>query len=89
MAGGSRSLEPSGQNPALRDDVTKRNKVPSLFVVSLPRSLSTLIYHAVRQSVGLEEPIWTSDGEIMNLDRFRADAGAGEGFRPEISSQGH
>lgn len=54
----------------MRDDVTKRHKLPSLFVVSLPRSLSTLIYHAVRQSVGLAEPIWTSDGEIMNLDRF-------------------
>ena len=44
--------------------------MPSLFVVSLPRSLSTLIYHAVRRSVGLDEPRWTSDGEILNLDRF-------------------
>lgn len=58
----------------------KRHEVPSLFVVSLPRSLSTLIYHAVRQSVGLTEPIWTSDGEIMNLDRFALMPGPARDF---------
>jgi len=41
----------------------------SLFVVSLPRSLSSLLYVAAAQSVGLAEPIWTSDGEILNRDR--------------------
>lgn len=42
----------------------------SLFVVSLPRSLSTVVYHASRLALGLQEPIWTSDGEVLNNDRF-------------------
>jgi hypothetical protein len=53
----------------------------SLFVVSLPRSLSTRVYHWCRQALGLGEPVWTSDGEVLNLDRFvlRSDDPAGEG----------
>jgi len=43
--------------------------VRSLFVVSLPRSLSSLLYVAAAQAVGLAEPVWTSDGEILNRDR--------------------
>lgn len=42
----------------------------SLLVVSLPRSLSTVVYHASRLALGLDEPIWTSDGEVLNNDRF-------------------
>ena len=42
----------------------------SLFVVSLPRSLSTRVYDLARRSLGLSEPVWTSDGEILNLDRY-------------------
>jgi hypothetical protein len=45
-------------------------EVRSLFLVSLPRSLSSLIYHVLRAAAGLREPAWTSDGEILNLDRF-------------------
>jgi hypothetical protein len=41
----------------------------SLFVVSLPRSLSSLLYVAATRAVGLAEPVWTSDGEILNRDR--------------------
>ena len=41
----------------------------SLFVVSLPRSLSSLLYVAAARAVGLAEPAWTSDGEILNRDR--------------------
>jgi hypothetical protein len=41
----------------------------SLFVVSLPRSLSSLLYVAAATSVGLTEPMWTSDGELLNRDR--------------------
>jgi hypothetical protein len=41
----------------------------SLFVVSLPRSLSSLLYVAATRAVGLAEPTWTSDGEILNRDR--------------------
>ncbi len=56
---------------------------PSLFVVSLPRSLSTLLYHAIRQSLALREPQWTTDGEILNVRRFAflAEEGAVEGVR--------
>lgn len=42
----------------------------SLFVVALPRSLSSIIYQALVKCTGLKEPIWTSDGEILNADRF-------------------
>src|ERR1043166_8730279 len=42
----------------------------SLFVISLPRSLSTLTYHAARRALSLEEPVWTSDGEVLNNDRY-------------------
>jgi hypothetical protein len=45
-------------------------ELDSLFLVSLPRSLSTVLYHSIRRAVGLREPVWTSDGEILNLDRF-------------------
>ena len=41
----------------------------SLFVVSLPRSLSSLLYAAAARAIGLAEPNWTSDGEILNRDR--------------------
>jgi hypothetical protein len=43
---------------------------PSLFVVSLPRSLSSHVYQLACRAVGLNQPTWTSDGEILNLDRF-------------------
>jgi hypothetical protein len=42
----------------------------SLFLVSLPRSLSSLLYQRIRPALGLSEPVWTSDGEILNLHRF-------------------
>src|SRR5262249_60485426 len=42
----------------------------SLFVVSLPRSLSSLLYVAAARAIGLSEPPWTSDGEILNRDRM-------------------
>jgi hypothetical protein len=41
----------------------------SLFVVSLPRSLSSLLYVAASRALGLAEPGWTTDGEILNRDR--------------------
>ena len=41
----------------------------SLFVVSLPRSLSSLLYVAAARAIGLAEPEWTSDGEILNRER--------------------
>jgi hypothetical protein len=44
-------------------------ELSSLFVVSLPRSLSSLLYVAAARAMGLSEPAWTSDGEILNRDR--------------------
>jgi hypothetical protein len=46
-----------------------RNEIRSLFVVSLPRSLSSLLYVAAAHATGLAQPTWTSDGEILNRDR--------------------
>lgn len=48
----------------------------SLFVLALPRTLSTLTFHVARLSLNLEEPLWTSDGEILNTDRYIHYAGA-------------
>jgi hypothetical protein len=48
---------------------TPAEELRSLFVVSLPRSLSSLLYVAAARALGLAEPTWTSDGEILNRDR--------------------
>ena len=50
-------------------DRTRREELGSLFVLSLPRSLSSLLYVAAARAIGLAEPAWTSDGEILNRDR--------------------
>jgi hypothetical protein len=42
----------------------------SLFIVSLPRSLSSMTYYIARVLLGLNAPSWTSDGEILNIDRY-------------------
>jgi hypothetical protein len=48
------------------DDIPKG----SLFIVSLPRSLSSMTYYIARVVLGLNAPSWTLDGEILNIDRF-------------------
>jgi hypothetical protein len=48
---------------------TYAEEIGSLFVVSLPRSLSSLLYVAAAHAIGLAEPNWTSAGEILNRDR--------------------
>jgi hypothetical protein len=48
---------------------TNTEELRSLFVVSLPRSLSSLLYVAAARAIGLAEPAWTSDGEILNRER--------------------
>lgn len=48
---------------------TPGEELQSLFVVSLPRSLSSLLYVEAARAVGLAEPDWTTDGEILNRDR--------------------
>jgi len=45
-------------------------RAPSLFVVSLPRSLSSLVYRESRRALGLQRPRWTEAGEILNLARY-------------------
>ncbi len=52
----------------------------SLFVLSLPRSLSTVVYHAACMSLDFRQPAWTTDGELLNSDRFARSPGddAGE-----------
>lgn len=45
-------------------------KKSSLFVVSVPRSLSSMTYYIARTVLGLNAPSWTSDGEILNIDRY-------------------
>src|ERR1700758_2874980 len=52
-----------------RGESRNAEELCSLFVVSLPRSLSSLIYIAAARAIGLAEPAWTSDGEILNRDR--------------------
>lgn len=59
------------------------NKATSLFIVSLPRSLSTVVYQAARRATGLRESLWSRDGEILNVDRLAfstASDNAGEKF---------
>ncbi len=41
----------------------------SLFILSLPRSFSSDTFRLCRDALGLQEPIWTSEGEILNNDR--------------------
>lgn len=48
---------------------THADELRSLFVLSLPRSLSSLLYVAAARAIGLAEPAWTSDGEILNRER--------------------
>ena len=49
----------------------------SLFIVSLPRSMSSFIFQVAQHSLGFKQPIWTSDGEILNNDRFATYKGEG------------
>jgi hypothetical protein len=48
----------------------KADLLRSLFVVALPTSLSSVVYKAARDCLGLQNPSWTSDGELLNADRF-------------------
>ena len=50
-------------------ELVHAEELSSLFVVSLPRSLSSLLYVAAARAIGLSQPTWTSDGEILNRDR--------------------
>src|SRR5580704_16991905 len=53
---------------------------PSLFIISLPRSLSSLVHHQSAAALGLRSPTWTSAGVILNGERL-AVSGAADGPR--------
>lgn len=61
----------------------------SLFVISLPRSLSSLTYYISRVALGLKAPSWTSDGEILNIDRFALYAGPSNDTAPKFIVKDH
>src|SRR5581483_3769607 len=46
------------------------SETASLFVIALPRTMSSLVYHESRAALDLREPVWTSEGEVLNNDRF-------------------
>lgn len=45
-------------------------RVRSLFIVSLPRSLSTLIHYHSSLALQLKSPAWADAGEVLNPDRL-------------------
>ncbi len=62
------------------------SQLDSLFVVALPRSLSSIIYQAARRCLALQEPRWTSDGEFLNADRFVLIPGSPDAGQKYITS---
>lgn len=57
--------------------MTEAVALPSLWIVSLPRSLSSQAWQWARAALGLAAPGWTTDGEILNLDRYAIGEGSG------------
>ncbi len=55
----------------------------SLFIVSLPRSLSTVTFRACRDALGLEAPSWVANGEVLNHDLHLL------GRWPKLMDEGH
>lgn len=70
-AGADRTLRRMNRLRLLKRGAARAHteELGSLFVLSLPRSLSSLLYGAASRALGLAEPAWTSDGEILNRDR--------------------
>jgi hypothetical protein len=56
---------------SIADDRTPASSLPSLFVIALPRSLSTEVFESARSALSLASPGWTSAGEILNSGRWR------------------
>jgi hypothetical protein len=57
----------------------------SLFVIALPRSLSTLVYEQCCAALGLRSPGWTSAGEILNGDRVAISAERPSSENPKLT----
>lgn len=66
---------------ATPDHNTAASNISSLFVVALPRSLSTAIFERARSALSLAAPAWTSAGEILNSGRWRMLAREDDGDR--------
>jgi hypothetical protein len=66
---------------AIPDHNAVASNTPSLFVVALPRSLSTEIFERARSALSLAAPTWTSAGEILNSGRWRMLAREDDGDR--------
>lgn len=62
--------------------------LPSLFVIALPRSLSTHVHEAARAALSLATPAWTSAGEILNAGRWRMLASEDDGDRYVTADDG-
>ena len=62
---------------SLRTQRLSRN-LPSLFVVSLPRSFSSYTYLLTRSALFLQEPVFTTFGEVLNYGRFNKGYGSDE-----------
>lgn len=62
--------------------------LPSLFVIALPRSLSTHVHEAARAALSLAAPAWTSAGELLNAGRWRMHAREDDGDRYTTAGDG-
>lgn len=56
-------------------------RLPSLFVIALPRSLSCQVHAWAQAALGLSAPAWTSAGEVLNVGRWRMLAREDDGDR--------
>ena len=59
--------------------------LPSLFILALPRSLSTLVHSAATEALGFAAPRWTSAGEILNGDRVVLSTSEVEAIHPKFT----
>jgi hypothetical protein len=64
------------------------NRTTSLFVLSLPRSLSSAICNISSLALDLKTPEWTSDGEILNIDRVDSSIAADKSYFQKYSLTG-
>lgn len=62
-------------NPRLPVSGPERSRIRSLFIVSLPRSLSTLIHYHCGMAFRLRSPGWADAGEVLNPDRILISSG--------------